>query len=101
MPGIGEKTAIELIKKFGSLEKLYQSLEGSDLNPKLKAKLLEYKDQAEFSCYLATIRRDVPIDFNLAECSWGKFNRDKVTKLLKRLEFSSLVKRLADLPTGK
>jgi len=101
VPGIGEKTALELIKKFGSLEKLYQNLEASDLNPKLKAKLLEYKDQAIFSRYLAIIKRDVPIDFNLRDCRWGKFNRAKVTKLLKGLEFSSLVDRLADLSIGK
>ena len=40
VPGIGEKTALDLIKKFGNLEKIYQELEKSDLNPKLRAKLL-------------------------------------------------------------
>lgn len=97
VPGIGEKTALRLIKKFGSLKKLYQNLGKSDLDPKLKAKLLEYKEQAEFSQYLATIRRDVPLKFNLADCRWGRFNRQEVVKLLKRLEFSSLVERINEL----
>ncbi|MFH1461197.1 MAG: 5'-3' exonuclease H3TH domain-containing protein [Patescibacteria group bacterium] len=94
VPGIGEKTAIDLIKKFGSLEKLYQKLQESDLNPKLKARLLEYKDQAFFSRELVTIRKDVPISFDLEKSSWGKFNQIKVIKLLKKLEFQSLIKRL-------
>ena len=95
--GIGQKTAVDLIKKFGSLKKLYQDLEGSDLNPKLKARLLEYKEDAFFSQYLVTIKKDVPIDFNLKKCGWGKFNRSKVIKLLKKLEFNSLIKRLVEI----
>lgn len=94
VPGIGEKTAVDLIKEFGSLKKIYQDIEKSDLNPKLKAKLLEYKKEAFFSQYLATIKQDVPIDFNLEESKWGKFNSSKVIKLLKGLEFNSLIKRL-------
>lgn len=94
VPGIGEKTAIDLIKKFGSLKKLYQKLPQSDLNPKLKAKLLEYKEQAFFSQYLATIKKDVSFDFSLKKCRWGKFNRQKVIKLLKKLEFESLIERI-------
>ncbi len=93
--GIGEKTALELVKKFGSLEKLYQKLESSDLNPKLRARLLEYKEQAFFSKYLATIKQDVPFEFDLKKCRWGKFNRARVIKLLEKLEFKTLIKRLS------
>jgi len=95
VPGIGQKTAIDLIKKFGSLKKLYQNLSQSDLNPKLKARLLEYKDQAFFSQYLATIKKDVLIDFNLKKCQRGKYHKEEVIKLLKKLEFNSLIKRLS------
>lgn len=94
VPGIGEKTAIELLKKFGSLKNLYRDLENTDLNHKLRAKLLEYKDQAFFSQYLATIKRDVPIKFDLKECKWGEFNRDKAIELFKELEFNTLINRL-------
>lgn len=94
VPGIGEKTAIELLKKFGSLKNLYQQIEKADLNPKLKAKLLEYKEQAFFSQHLATIKKDVPIEFNLEKCGWGKYDKEKVIKLFKELEFNSLIERL-------
>ncbi len=95
VPGVGEKTAIELLKQFGSLEKLYKNLESSNLNVKLKARLLEYKEQAFFSQYLATIKLDISIDFNLKESKWGDYNRDKVNKFLKSLDFNTLVKRFS------
>ncbi len=97
VPGVGEKTAIDLIKRFGSLKKLYQELPASDLNPKLKARLLEYQEQAFFSQYLATIKKDVPIKFKLAQVRWGRFDKNKVVKLLEKLEFQSLIKRLDTL----
>ncbi|MFH0906975.1 MAG: 5'-3' exonuclease H3TH domain-containing protein [bacterium] len=95
VPGVGEKIAIQLVKKFNNLEKLYKKLETSDLNPKLKARLLEYKEQAFFSKYLATIRKDVPIDFDLKKCKWGNLDQAKIIKLLERLGFKSLIKRLS------
>jgi DNA polymerase-1 len=94
VPGIGQKTAIDLLKKFGSLKDLYKNLETAEINPKLKAKLLEYKDQAFFSQYLALIKKDVPIKFDLEKCRWGNFSRQKVVRLFKELEFHSLINRL-------
>ena len=95
VPGIGEKTAIKLLKGFKSLEKLYEDLESGNLDVKLKARLLEYKEQSFFSKRLVTIKLDVPIDFNLKESKWGDYNRDKVNKFLKNLDFNSLIKRLS------
>jgi len=97
VPGIGEKTAIELIKKFKSLKNLYQKINSGDLKENLKARLLEYKDAAFFSQYLVTIKKDVPIDFKINEAKWGNLNKAKVNKLLEQLEFKSLIKRLDDL----
>lgn len=103
VPGIGEKTASDLIKKFGDLEGLYDKLEQSSLNPKLQARLLEYKKEAFFSRHLATIKCDVPIKFSLRDCQWpgtkqnvGKFIK-RTTKALEELEFNTLIKRLADV----
>jgi len=93
VPGIGEKTAIKLIEKFNSIEKLYKDIEINDIDPKLKARLLEYKEQAFFSRRLATIKKDIPIDFDLEKCEWGSYNKKKVIKLLENLEFKSLIKR--------
>jgi len=97
VPGIGEKTAIELLKQFGSLERLYKNLESGNLNVKLKARLLEYKEQAFFSQYLATIKLDVPIDFNLKKSKWGDYNKEKVNKFLKDFDFNTLVNRFSML----
>jgi DNA polymerase-1 len=97
--GIGEKTAIELLLKFGSLENLYKEIEGKPerakkLNPKLKEALLKYKEQAFLSKSLAQIKKDVPIDFDLKECQWREYNKEKATKLLRDFEFYSLIEKL-------
>lgn len=98
-PGVGEKTAISLLKQFGSIDELYQKIEKDPkvINAKLAVKLIEYKDQVLFSRYLVTIRKDVPLDFSLDGCSWHNYNKQKVINLLDELGFASLVKRLADL----
>jgi len=97
--GIGEKTAIELIKEFGNLENLYQNLEkkldkAKKLKPKLRETLSRYKDQAFFSKMLIQIKKDVPIDFNLKKCQWKGYDKQKVAQSLKNLEFYSLIERL-------
>ncbi|MFH1611921.1 MAG: 5'-3' exonuclease H3TH domain-containing protein [bacterium] len=103
VPGVGEKTAINLIKEFGSLNKLYDKLEESDLNPKLKARLLEYKEQAFFSQKLATIKCDVTIGFKLSDCRWAKSDKvqervkENIIKLLQKMNFKTLVTRLEDI----
>ena len=94
VPGIGEKTAVELIKEFGSLENLYQNL--AKLKPKLKESLLLQKEQAFLSKELAEIKTNVPIDFNLKKCQWREYDKEKITKILSSLEFQSLIKRLPE-----
>ncbi|MBU4082430.1 hypothetical protein KKB98_00550 [Patescibacteria group bacterium] len=94
VPGIGEKTALGLIQKFGSLEKLYHDLGGSDLNPKLKARLLEYKDEAFFSRRLSEIKKDISLVFDLEKCRFGKFNLEKIEALLEGWGFKSLIDRI-------
>lgn len=100
--GIGEKTAIKLIKEFGNLENLYKNLEKKSektkkIKPKLREILIRSKDQAFFSKMLAQIKKDVPVDFNLKKCQWGGYNKQRVTQILKDLEFYSLIERLPDL----
>jgi DNA polymerase-1 len=101
VPGIGEKTAIELIKKFGNLENLYKEIEeggerAKELKNKLKELLLRFKEQAFFSKMLVLVKRDVPIDFSLDKCRWGKYEKEKVAQILKNLEFYSLINRLPE-----
>jgi len=99
--GIGEKTAIELLLKFGTLDNLYKEIEkagkkAESLRPRLKETLIEYKEQAFLSKDLAEINKNVPIDFNLEKCRFGKYDKEKVIKILEKFEFKSLIDRLLE-----
>jgi len=100
--GIGEKTALSLLLKFESLENIYQELEensekAKSIKPKLKENLLKYKEQAFLSKTLAQINKNIPLDFKLEKCEWGKYKKEKIVHLLKQLEFESLIKRLPEI----
>ena len=92
VPGIGEKTAIDLLKEYKTIENLYENLH---LIPqKLGDKLSEFKEQAIFSKYLAIIRIDVPVGLDLQKCVLRDYEENKVKKLFEELEFFSLLNRL-------
>ena len=104
--GIGEKTAVKLLNQFNTLDNLYQELEensekAKELQFKLKELLLQYKEQAFLSRFLAEINRDTPIDFDLKKCQWGKYKESEVVEVLQNLGFNSLVKRLPELKNKK
>jgi len=97
--GIGEKTAIQLIKDFGSLENIYRQIEektekSKEIKPAIKEKLTQYKEQAFFSKALSEINKNVPIDFNLEESSFKNYDKEKATRVLEEKEFYSLINRL-------
>ncbi len=94
--GVGEKTATELLQKYGSLDSIYAHLD--DIPARFKSKLEAGKDQAYLSKELATIVTDVKIDFDLEACRTGEFDRDRVVELFRILEFNSLLKRLPGGP---
>ncbi len=103
VPGVGDVTASALIQEFKSLEKLYEYIEGKPkklkkpLTEKLVEKLIVNKDQAFFSKKLATIIRDVDIDFSLDDAEWReRMDRPALEKLLKDLALFSIVKRLTE-----
>ncbi len=101
VPGIGEKTAITLLKEYGSLEGLYQNLNKLKAqSPKLFEKLSVNKDQAFLSKKLAIIKRDVPIDFDIIAASFDLAEDEKIKKLFFRFGFKSLINRLNDLKGG-
>ena len=62
--GIGEKTAMDLIQRYQSVEAIYADVEGVEAKPAVKKKLAEGEEQARMSYDLATIRCDAPIDFS-------------------------------------
>lgn len=102
VPGIGEKTASALIQEFGSIEKLYEALGKKSkkkiLTEKLIQKLQENKEMAFFSKKLATIIKDIDIDFDLNNARWLSFyDSEKVQRVLQDLGFYSLIKRLSEM----
>ncbi|OGZ33588.1 MAG: hypothetical protein A2Y98_01490 [Candidatus Portnoybacteria bacterium RBG_19FT_COMBO_36_7] len=112
VPGIGDKTATTLLKEYQDIENLYSKIEeklknkksklkikGKDL--KLYEKLLKNKDQAIFSKYLATVKKDIPLKFDLAKAKFKQYDIAKVSELFKELEFFSLIARLPRLEDMK
>jgi len=92
VPGVGDKTAADLLKEYDTIENLYENV--GLLPQKIGDKLEEYKEQAAFSKYLATIKTDVPVKLDLPKCELHDYNFENVKRLFEELEFFSLLKRL-------
>ena len=90
--GIGEKTAINLLAKYGTLDNLYANIDS--VTGKTKEKLLADKDNAYMSYDLATIYKEVPLDFTLEDCKYGITDKSQLANILKELEFHSLLRKL-------
>lgn len=99
--GIGEKTALSLIQKFGSLGKIYENIE--QLPPTTKKLLLEQKEMAFLSKKLVTIKSDLPVIDNSENYQFKKIDQEKVKEFLQKLGFKSLIQRLEknNLPNQK
>lgn len=124
VPGIGPKTATDLLIKFDTLSGLYSKIQGTItrkisnskfqvpnklqmpndqtlkeaseelvIKPRLLKLLIENKDQAFLSQELATIHKDVPIEFDLSKCKWGSYDKNAVKELFYELGFHSLLRR--------
>jgi len=92
--GIGEKTAVELIKQFSTLDNLYSNID--NVKSKAQREMLEkYKEQAYLSMELATIDTETPIDIDFSELKINKPDRDKLYELFKKLEFKNLLTEYA------
>ena len=91
-PGVGEKTASKLLKEFGSIENLLKNTD--KLTGALKKKVEENAEQIEFSRFLATIKTDVPIEFDEKRLEVEPINEAELRKLFEELEFRSLLSRV-------
>lgn len=100
VPGVGEKTAIKLLKEFETVENLISSIDKVSGN-KLKEKLEEFKDQAMMSKELATIIRDAPVEAELSEFEYESYETEKVVKLFKELGFNSLLDKMGAVEESK
>lgn len=89
VPGIGEKTAYELLARFETLDGVYENLE--ELKGAVKTKLADNKDMAYLSYKLATIDRSCPIDIDIKDCVAPKKYDADVKRLFTEFEFNSLL----------
>lgn len=95
--GVGEKTATELLNNFKTLDGVYNNLSSKKIKERTKELLEIYKDDAYLSKELATIDKDVDLNFNLENTVFGNFNQNNIIKVLSDLEFKSLLPRIYNL----
>ena len=95
IPGIGAKTAVKLLKQFGSVEEILNNTD--QLKGKQKENVINYAEQGKQSKWLATIKIDVPIQFDAKKYEVEAFDRPALTEVFRELEFRSL----ADSILGK
>ncbi|MFH0780304.1 MAG: DNA polymerase I, partial [Parcubacteria group bacterium] len=109
VPGIGEKTAIGLLKEFGSMDEMYKEIGGKEykelkierykevkMTERIFNLLNDNKEKAMQSRKLAEIIRNVDVDFNLKDCVLKTYDKNKVFEVFQRLEFKSLLNRLPE-----
>lgn len=94
--GIGEKTATDLIRQFGSVEQIYENIELIK-QPALKKKLVEGEEKARRNKELVTIHTDLPVEFDLDSCRVQDYDRERVMALFRELEFRVLAQRLDEV----
>jgi DNA polymerase I len=101
IPGIGDKTAATILQQYGTVENAFARLD--EMDPKLRAKLEGYREQALQNKRLATIVLDLPVQIDLERAGVGVIDRDALLAIFRELEFRSLVDRIpapAAAPSG-
>ena len=91
-PGVGEKTAVKLINEFGSVEQLIAR--SGEIKGKLREKVEEHVGDIRMSYFLATIRRDVPIELDMEALQLVEPDEEQLTRLLMELEMKSFAERV-------
>lgn len=94
VPGVGEKTAMNLLHTFGSLDEVYRHLDAPEIKKGLRDKLTNGEQATRDSYWLATIERDAPLPIDMQALPDAQMDRDALYDLLTRLEFKSFLTRL-------
>ena len=92
--GVGEKTAIDLVQKFGNLENLYENIESAEIKEGVRQKLIANKDNAYLSRFLGTICLEAPINLNLEDYKTKEQDRENLIPLLQKLEFFKMLEKI-------
>ncbi len=97
VPGVGEKTALNLIKEYRSIEKIYETIEKypNAIKGKLKERLLENKDLAFLSRTLGTINIEVPLEEKVSDLKLVEWDKEGVLEIFKTLNFNRFIERFS------
>jgi DNA polymerase-1 len=98
--GVGEKTALDLVRRYGEVKNIYADVQALEVTPSVKKKLEAGADSAKMSYTLATIDRNVPIEFSPEEARRKPLNNDRLYELFRVLEFNKLTERLGLVPAS-
>ncbi len=91
VPGIGEKTALDLVRRYGTVDRIYSSLGTLDIKDGVRRKLADGEASARQSYWLATIVRDVPLHFSPEENIWNNSYTPELYGVMKRLGFKRFI----------
>lgn len=89
--GVGDKGAVSLLKRYGSLESIYKSLD--QIEESYRTKLIANRENAFLSKRLASIVNNVPLLLDIKKCEYHGFNREEIVPVLEGYEFKSLIKK--------
>ena len=93
VPGVGEKTAMDLVQRYGTIEEIYKDISALDIKEGVRKKLAAGEESARKTFWLATILRDVPLDFKPEENLWDHNYQPVLYELFKRLGFHKFIEK--------
>ena len=93
VPGIGEKTALDLVRRYGRVADIYAGLDGLDIKDSVRKKLAAGRESAEMSYTLATISREAPVELKPEDAAWSRDFGPELYAVLDRLGFRRFIKK--------
>ena len=101
VPGVGEKTAMDLVQRYGEIKNIYENLDSLEIKEGVRKKLAQGRESAEMSYWLATIIRDVPLDFKPEDNLWDKNYTEALYGIFKRLGFNKFIEKWGLTESGE
>ncbi len=101
VPGVGEKTAMDLVQRYGEIKNIYANLDSLEIKEGVRKKLAQGRESAEMSYWLATIIRDVPLDFKPEDNLWDKNYTEALYGIFKRLGFNKFIEKWGLTESGE
>ena len=93
VPGVGEKTALDLVRNYGTVENIYAQLDGLDIRESVRKKLAAGEESARLSYELATISREAPIELSPDDAVWHLESTPELYEELKKLGFNRFIEK--------